>query len=290
MTLHQTSLCRTKTEDGLLLDGVLQTPNSLNHEFFAFLVLHGTGSNFYSPGVLEVFANEAVNAGHVALRVNTRGHDLQCSVPSDSRSIRGGASFERVSDCTFDIDAWLNFLAGRGCSRVVLVGHSMGGVKAAYSQAKHPSPVVKAIACISPPRFSHQHWMNHPNADAFRESYSQAKSLIDAGAGEQMMQCRQPLPLLVSAAGFIDKYGPADQYDLARLIPDLRVPLSVLVGEQTVSSSPAFDSWPEFFSGNNPTEHSVQFEVVPGADMNYSNNPAEPFQRVLNWLIELKRA
>ena len=283
MANSTTELCRTATRDGLMLDGVLQSPAALDPEFFSFLIVHGTGSNFYAPGILESFATNAVDAGHVALRVNTRGHDQQCSIASTTRSVSGGACFERVSDCVLDIAAWTEFLVERGCSKIVLVGHSMGGVKAVYSQAQQAAPNVEAIACLSPPRFSHQHWMNHPQADAFRESYAQASHLIEQGHGQQMIFARQPLPLQVSAEGFVDKYGPADNYDLAKLVPNLRVPLYVAVGEQTVQASPAFDSWPTLFDAADFSS-AVKFAVVPGADMNYSNNPSEPFARILNWV------
>jgi pimeloyl-ACP methyl ester carboxylesterase len=287
MDSHQSHLCRAKTEDGLSLDGILLAPNSLAEDFVAFLIVHGTGSNFYAPGVLEVFADAAVESGHVAHRVNTRGHDLQCSIPSTRQSVRGGASFERVSECVHDIDAWVEFLVQRGCPRVVLVGHSMGGVKAAYFQAQRASAHVKAVVCISPPRFSHQHWVAHPNADAFRESYETAVALMNGGNGHHLIQCRQPLPLAVTAEGFVDKYGPSDNYDLGKLAPELKVPLSVLVGEQTVQSSPAFDSWPAYFESNQLPPPS-QFAIIPDADMNYSRNPREPFDRTLEWLEALR--
>lgn len=283
MTSFQSQLSCVTTSDGLVLDGLMQAPQSLPSDYVAFLIVHGTGGIFYSPGVLESFADAAVSAGQVALRINTRGHYLHAVIPTTSRSVQGGASFERVRECVFDIAAWIDFLVERGCPRIVLVGHSMGGVKAAYSQAKNASPHVVAVACLSPPRFCHQHWMQHPKAVAFRASYQQAAELVESGAGRSMIESRQPLPLTLSAESFIDKYGPADSYDLAKLIPELSVPICVLVGEHTISSSPAFDSWPAHFAASDSTR-LAHFEVIGGADMNFSNNPTAPFDRVQAWL------
>src|SRR5262249_21592298 len=150
-------LVRIETTDGLVLDGALRRPRKTGQlPVDAFLLIHGTGSNFYAPGVLETFADQAVAEGTAVLRVNTRGHDGMCSIPAQSGSLKGGATCERISDCPLDVDAWANWLEVQGLARVILVGHSMGGVKAIYAQAHAPHLAVQGIIGISPPRFAHK--------------------------------------------------------------------------------------------------------------------------------------
>ena len=71
-------LVRVVTNDEIYLDGALLLPDegvTAELPVDAFLLVHGTGSNFYAPGVLETFARQAAEAGAPALRINTRGHD-----------------------------------------------------------------------------------------------------------------------------------------------------------------------------------------------------------------------
>ena len=126
-------LCRTRTSDGLFLCGQLMLPNETMQSMLpvnAFLLVHGTASNFYVGGVLETFAEQAVATGAAVLRVNTRGHDAMASIPSERGSVAGGAAFECIAECCFDVTAWVDLLVARGLSRIALVGHSMGAVKA----------------------------------------------------------------------------------------------------------------------------------------------------------------
>jgi len=68
-------LARVETADGIWLDGLFEPAAAGTRPGDACLLVHGTGSNFYAPGVLEVFARQARDAGLATLRINTRGHD-----------------------------------------------------------------------------------------------------------------------------------------------------------------------------------------------------------------------
>ena len=276
------TLCRVTTRDGLYLDGSLGGADSSVSET-ALLLVHGTLSNFYAPGALERLASSADAAGLATLRVNTRGHDGMCSVAGKTRAVRGGATSETVSDCTLDLTAWTDFLVERGYSRVVLVGHSMGGVKAAFSQAFAPHPAVTGIVCLSPPRFAHEYWTRHPAADSFRATFDQAVQLLDAGRGNELIDCRQPLPLVITASAFVEKYGPHDRYDIVTLLPRVSCPVLITVGALTVNVSPAFDSLPDEIRAL-VDQHDVRLEILDGEDMSYSRDPEAVFNLLRNWL------
>lgn len=272
-------LVRVLTTDGLRLDGACYPPapgttNSLPLD--GFLLIHGTGGNFYAPGVLEHFAMAAAQAGTPALRINTRGHD--------GLSGTGGAALEDIDRCRLDLSAWLELVMERGWQRVALVGHSMGGVKSLYASAHELTPA--AIVAISPPRFCHQSFQDHPDAESFREDYRRCLELVDAGTGTDLIRVRQPLPLWLTAEGFLAKYGPEDRFDLVRHLPDVDCPVLVIVGRRTISSSPAFSSLPEDLANLGLPADRLSIEIVDDADMEYSNDPAEPFRRTTDWLQE----
>ncbi|HBH52590.1 MAG TPA: hypothetical protein DDY91_11925 [Planctomycetaceae bacterium] len=279
-------LARVETADGVWLDALwepAQNPGSLPWE--ACLLVHGTGANFYSPGVLDVFASHARAAGLATLRINTRGHDGICTLRTRSGSRPGGAAYETVAEAHLDLTAWLDWLVARGAPRVVLVGHSMGGVKSLLLQAQIPHRSVQRVVAISPPRFHHATWQHHRAGAAFRDDFARAAALVAAGEGETLFQVRQPLPLLTTAAGYVEKYGPADRYDFVPALAQIAVPVLVLVGERSECDSPAFDGTVNRLQQDPGLAGRVTAQRVPGADIGYRNDPEAPWKLFADWAL-----
>jgi pimeloyl-ACP methyl ester carboxylesterase len=278
-------LVRTETADGLFLDGALWQPRQAGGlPVDAFLLIHGTGSNFYSPGILETFSRQALADGLAVLRINTRGHDGMCSIPSRKGSEKGGATYERISDCALDIAAWATWLTSRGFPRIVLAGHSMGGVKAVYSQAFVPHPDIRAIVGISPPRFSYRRMLAHPRGDRFREEFNWAYELSQSSDAEQLMHVTQPLPFVATPVGYVEKYGPEDRYDYVPLLSRLTCPTLILVGTESVRTSPAFGGLDEALAEVAASHPAIACELVAGANINYSGCDDVPYARATAWL------
>jgi alpha-beta hydrolase superfamily lysophospholipase len=279
-------LCRITTADGYFLDGILRRPNRprSNLGVDAFLLIHGTGSNFLAPGVLAVFAEQAIQAGVAVLRINTRGHDGMARIAGIRGSIDGGAAFETVSDCREDVGACLINLLARGFSRIGLVGHSMGGVKAIYAMAHDRHPTVACVIGISPPRFCYANFLKHARADVFRADFRRAQAMVAADQGDELLYVKQPLPMWLTAAGYLAKYGPDDEYDVVRHLPQLTVPTLILVGTESVRTSPAFDGLPQEIERLAAEHKHLSLRVVEGADTNYSTCLTTPFTLAAAWL------
>jgi pimeloyl-ACP methyl ester carboxylesterase len=283
----QTELVRVQTEDELTLDGALHSPpddSPLSLPIEAFLLVHGTGGNFYAPGVLEAFAEQAVACGAVALRVNTRGHDGWCSIPAIPRSVQGGAAFEVISDCRLDLRAWLELLHRRGLQRIALVGHSMGGVKATYTLAHEPNAAVRALILLAAPRFSHRRMMEHPHGEAFRATWNEAQQAVARGEPEQLLTARQPLPCLMTAAGFLRKYGPDDDYDLLGLLPRIDCPILAILGSRSAEGSIAFDGLSDALRGLSEAQPNLNTELIDGANTAFTGQTEVPFAKAATWL------
>jgi hypothetical protein len=192
-------LVRVTTADGLSLDGALVvSPYAAALPVDAFLLVHGTGSNFYAPGILEVFARQATQAGAAVLRVNTRGHDGISSIPGSGRAVKGGAAYESIAECVHDLRAWTDLLVARGCRRIVSAGHSMGGVKAIFAQARDPHPHLAAVLAISPPRFCHDRLANGPRGDQFRNEFVRMRELVALGRPDALVPVNFPLPFVAT--------------------------------------------------------------------------------------------
>lgn len=274
-----------ETADGLFLEGAFQRPQPTGKlPVDAFLLIHGTGSNFYAPGVLETFARKAVADGAAVLRVNTRGHDGICAIPGRNGTTKGGATFEKISESPLDVTAWVNWLEGRGFSRIVLVGHSMGGVKAIYSQAHARHAAVRGIIGISPPRFAHERLVAQARGGKFREEFARASELVARGEGEQLIPVTQPLPFVATAAGYVEKYGPENRYDYVPLLARLPCPALILIGSESNRTSAAFDGVPEAIASAVVGQTHIVCEIVDGANINYAGCDSVPYLRAAAWL------
>tara|TARA_B100000029_G_scaffold167459_1_gene163635 strand:+ start:402 stop:1247 length:846 start_codon:yes stop_codon:yes gene_type:complete len=270
-------LVRTRTEDNVRLDGALRRSNRSPGDLPADLVIivHGTGGNFYAPGILEHLATRLPELGTPTLRVNTRGHDGLSGGD-------GGAALEQIDDCRLDLQAWMTWATEHLGPRVLLLGHSMGGVKAIYATA-HQAVQPFGIVAVSPPRFSHRQFQEHPDAEAFREDFQAASGWVSQGHGDQLIRVRQPLPMWIRAEGFVEKYGPEDRYDIARLLPRVDVPVLVLVGSETVSRSPAFHDLPDHLATLDLPPSRLEVIEVPGGDMHYTHDPDSPLRYISTW-------
>ena len=278
-------LVRAETADGFFLEGTFQRPQQTGMlPVNAFLLIHGTGSNFYAPGVLETFAHQALAGGSAVLRVNTRGHDGICSIPGRNGTTIGGATFEQISDSYLDVAAWVHWLEVRGDSTIVLVGHSMGGVKAIYSQVHSRHTAVRGIIGISPPRFAHERLTTHSRGEKFREEFARASELVARGEGETLIPVTQPLSFLATAAGYVEKYGPHNRYDYVPLLARLPCPALILIGSESIRTSAAFDGLPEAIASAVAGQGKIVCEIVDGANINYTGCDTVPFVRAKAWV------
>lgn len=277
-------LCRVETDDGHFLDSALYGADAIETGA-TFIVVHGTGSNFYSPGPLETFSLLASQAGHSAVRINTRGHDGMAGIPGRSGTTPGGAAFEKASDGGKDVASWVRHFALLGARQIVLVGHSMGGLKSllAARELAAANPV-DAVVCFSPPWLCHEHWMWHPAARPFRETMALCRDAVQRGEGDTLIRCRQPLPIVTTAAGFCEKYGPNSGLNLIAILPDVDCPVLVTIGEETIGTSPAFDGLVEALEQLAETRPQLEVQIVPGESMSYSASPNRLFELTLDWL------
>jgi pimeloyl-ACP methyl ester carboxylesterase len=278
-------LARVETADGIWLDGLFESAVAAGSwPFDACLLVHGTGANFYSSGVLEVFARQARAAGLSTLRINTRGHDGLCTLRGRGGNRPGGAAHEIIGEAPFDLHAWLDWLVDRGGQKIVLVGHSMGAVKSLLLQAQTPHAAVRRVVAISPPRFHHATWQTHPQGELFREDYRQAAERVARGEGHAFFAARQPLPYVTTAAGYLEKYGPEDRYDFVPQLSRIACPGLLLVGERSERESPAFAETVAVLQHDARLTGRVTVQRVPQADIGYRHDPEAPWRCFRDWI------
>jgi pimeloyl-ACP methyl ester carboxylesterase len=250
----------------------------------AALLVHGTGGNFYSSTMFETVAERLLQLGLAVLTVNTRGHDLASTAVTTAGPRRQGAAYEQVSRCREDLTAWVDDLTRRGYHRVALIGHSLGALKGVYSQAHAPHAAIQRFVAISPPRLTHTDFLAGLKAEEFSALFAKAQAMIAAGRGDDLMDVRFPLPYLVTAAGYVDKYGPDERYSLLPLAERLTGPTLFTFGSQEVQTNAAFQGLPEAIEVLSRQRPNLQVNNVAGADHFYSGCRNELIARIETWL------
>jgi len=278
-------LVRTTTADGLRLDGAFRAAGEGQvRRQPTVIVLHGVGGNFYQSSTFEPLLPKLQAAGYPTLTVNTRGHDSVFGAQLGNVRKRLGAAYEIVDDCRQDILAWIKFLAGRGHERVILLGHSLGAIKAVYAQANDRHANVVAVIAVSPPRLSYTAFTNSPESSLFLESMSIARQLAKEGAGDELFTAKFPFPLLITADSYIDKYGPAERYNILEFTSQLTCPTLFTYGSKELAQGGiAFAGLPELL--NELPAHALrEIITIDAADHFYTGVQEQLAERVGEWL------
>jgi pimeloyl-ACP methyl ester carboxylesterase len=190
-------LVRVKTQDGIELEGLFcpsKTDSSVTISH-----LHGLAGNFYWNRFIEHICRKITNAGFNFLTINTRGHDSFSDfyrvANGSTEIIEIGAAYELFEDCLKDIKAWTDFLEEKGCSSIIMEGHSTGALKATYYAAQTEDTKVKGLVLLSPSDDIglRKHRLGH----RYDEALQIAKAMIERGEGRELMPewCFEETPL-----------------------------------------------------------------------------------------------
>ena len=284
-------LVRTVTRDGLRLDGALnpcplpkREGSTSSPSNTAAILLHGVAGNFYTSSTFEPLIPKLQALGIAALAVNTRGHDSVFGASQGNVRRRFGAAYETVADCQHDVAAWVEFLKSRSYGRIALIGHSLGAIKAVYAQARESFPEVTAVVAVSGPRLSYSAFMNVGESSIFLDSFSTAERMLKEGRGEELFTSKFPFPLLITANAYIDKYGPAERYNLLKFAGDLPCPaLFVYGGKELAGGGIAFAGMPEALMSL-PSADRRTTAIIDGADHVYTGTGEQLAEAVVGWL------
>ncbi len=277
-------LVRVVTRDGVGLAGMLRKPKEEGASRLGVdlvLLMHGTGGNFYGPGMFWPYGGALLEQGCAVLRVNNRGHDAV----SVSGGKLFGAAYEIIDDCRYDWEAWIDFAEAAGCKRIGLWGHSEGALKSIYYMSVQHDTRVKCVIAASPPRWNFDAYATmKPEGEEFKQDYARVKQRIDEGRPEALIGIKVPIPLLITAGVWMQKYGPGAKYDHLGHIPKVRVPLLLMIGTQEEQDITAMRGVPPLMEKLAGELEHLTFELIPGADHNYSGQRQYVWGVVSRWL------
>lgn len=282
-------LVQVTTRDGVRLDGVYHPLEPGTHalDLDACCMLHGTGGSFYSSTLFDALGERLPALGCGVLRVNMRGHDLMSTAVTTKGGRRLGAAYEVVDDCRHDLAAWVDWLTEHAGPRVLLLGHSLGAVKALYVLAHEPRLDVAGAVAISPPRLSYSWFCTSPEASQFLETYARAEQHVAQGQPAALLEVKLPLPFVVTAAGYVEKYGPDERYNYLRFAGSGHCPVLLTLGEIEAIHNMAFRGAAEALVEIARRHPGLTVETIPGADHFYSAARPQLLSSVETWLLRV---
>jgi pimeloyl-ACP methyl ester carboxylesterase len=187
-----------RSGDDVVSGGVIFRVPKEVAKLVAVIWIHGWGVNFYLPSYVGI-GRALAERGFTTISANTRMHDIGNVLKYNlGKRVRGGGYWGVTSEDSRDIAAWVDFAQKLGFERVILVGHSAGWASVARYQAdtrdKRVAGLVMASGGVRPP---------DPGIDP--AWVAQAKKLVDAGAGEDLMRIpNRSFPAFISAATELD--------------------------------------------------------------------------------------
>ncbi len=272
----QIELVQVWTPDGLRLDAAFQTPppgTKTQIGVDAYCLVHGTGGNFYGSTLFESLAERLLNLGCAVLRVNTRGHDGISTAAAKQGGKRLGAAYEVVDDCRKDLRAFVDWLRQRCGPRIGLIGHSLGAVKCLYALAYEQEIAAHCIVALSPPRLSYSWFCSSPQGPQFLQTFAEAERRVHQQQPAALLEVQLPMPYAISAAGYLEKYGPDERYNYLRFLAGVRCPVLVTLGTLEMENNMAFRGAAEAIAAVRERHADLAVSVIAGGDHFYTGVP-----------------
>jgi pimeloyl-ACP methyl ester carboxylesterase len=257
----------------LPLDGAYYEPTD-RAPVGAALIFHGNTMNFYT-GAARFLPPVLTSLGLVCLAFNRRGHDI-LSI-RDSRSAEG-AAFQLTHEGIEDNRTAAAWLAKRGFSNPVVIGHSNGGMLGIQHVADHPdTPALITLSAHRGGKSSLQEGSKGGllAGDQFDEILAQAKAAVAAGRPKELMLMPRWW-YVITAESFLDRLTQVP--DTIALAPRISCPVLAVRGDEESSERYPAEEFAEHCTG------PCDVEIVPACDHFYKGNEALVAGVVGRWL------
>ena len=115
--------------------------------------------------------------------------------------------------------------------------------------------------------------------------------MVDRGEADDLMPLSAMAPRMSTARVYLDKYGPAENYDLLRLLPAVPIPALMTLGSEE-GLGPDSGDWFQFggLAGKVrsllPSAPRLSFELIEGANHGYARREEELWAAAMTWLAK----
>lgn len=277
-------LVEVTTADGLILDGVVITladKPSVRvgiQPSVSVVWIPGWSRGFLAPTPLRT-GRAVARLGHTFIGANTRGtgygeplRDTRGWLPQP-----GGGVWERFSDSSLDVSAWVDCAVRLARGPVVLVGHSLGGLKVLFALTREADSRVAGLCLASPPVRPHQ---------IDPALLARAEQFIAQGRGTEIVLWDGGVPIL-SAEAYADRARlDLDLFGFVAAAPAvarIRCPLLAIYGDSEPGAGAALDR----IRQQARQASLVTTQLIPGADHAYAGTEDEVARLIVSWACSL---
>jgi len=182
--------------------------------------------------------------------------------------------------CLGDVDVAVARLRADGITRIVVAGHSLGGVAAlAYAASRDGLAGVIALAPAGDPAAL-------AGSPTIAKSLAAARTAVKAGRGNAVatfddVVLGRRLSVAATAADFLTFFGPESPGTMARTLPALRAPLLWVAGSRDGSQRDARKRFAAV-----PADGRSRFVTVKA---DHLGTPSAAFDAMVKWLGERER-
>jgi pimeloyl-ACP methyl ester carboxylesterase len=261
--------------DTVPLDGAWHEPDE-GRAANAVLLFHGNTMNFYQ-GAPRFLPPALTRMGYACLAFNRRGHDILGI--RDSR-VAEGAAFQTYAQAIEDNRIAARWLAARGYSSPVVIGHSNGGTLAVRHVAEHratPALVLLSAHCGGRDMVARASAAGLLAQDRLEHFVQLSKTLVSEGRGRELML----LPgwwYATSAASFVDAMEHCP--DVLELAPRIACPVLYLRGEREPRELYPAEAFAQRCAG------VCTVSIVADCDHFYAGREAAVTRLVSDWLAQ----
>jgi len=259
--------------DTIPLDGAWYEPDGGTVRG-AVLLFHGNTMNFYM-GAPRFLPPVLAQLGYACLAFNRRGHDILGI--RNSRSAEG-AAFQTHSEAIRDNEMAAKWVAERGFSNPIVIGHSNGGMLAVRHVADHPhTPALVLLSAHGGGKDIVQRGARSGLmvGERVEEFAARAREMVQAGRGRELML----MPgwwYAISAESFLDRL--TETPDTLELAPRVKCPSLFIRGDKEPR-----EQYPgEEFRARSGGPCTV--EIVPDCDHFYNGREEAVRTIVSSWL------
>lgn len=244
----QVHLIQTITKDDLILNGLYIEGDKSKP---VYVMVHGFTSDFFSHKFFHEIQEGLRSQNIASIAIQTRGTGIRTEFIKKGRedSVWIGSFYEVLSEAHLDISAFIEFLTNEGYQDIILLGHSLGTIKAVrYIYEGEYKDRIKKLVLLAP--FDKNGYIVRHTKNRLKQLVDFAKTKVDEGLGDEIVTAEME-DFLISYKTYVSWYEDTDLSNIWDFykgenynfpaISNLQIPVKIIVGNKD-----SFFYMPEF--------------------------------------------